>query len=146
MSIDDEHFIAVLTASFPKTSPNSIQRLDYYKPVMYVEVSGVRTSTLIDTGADLTHISRNFAKTSSSYVKRETYTGPRIQTVNGFDITPRKEFRGIEIANRTLNFKLKHTISILRDQRYDIIVGMNIISVIGLFIIGNPKFFMLYTD
>lgn len=70
------------------------------------------------------------------YIEKSKYNGPRKQAVNGYDITPREEYKDIEVWNKTLNFSVHLNISILRDQQYDIIISMDIIAAVGLVVVG----------
>ena len=62
-----------------------------HKPVMVVEVEGIRARALIDTGSDFTHVSGDFAKKLVN-LEKKPWSKSKLYAATGIVVTPRYEF------------------------------------------------------
>ena len=127
-------------------SVDSVQK-GVTKPSLYVTISGVPARALCDTGSDYTHVSGTFAKKLTKQNLRTTaWNRPRLYAVNGREVTPQRQFDNLEIRHSELNFTGHVDVGIIREQSYDLLIGMDMMSQVGLVIITSLSTFTLVSD
>ena len=141
---EDPGDVSAITTPFSRKKINVV-RSEVTKPCLYVDVSGVPARALCDTGSDYTHVSGHFAN-ELNHLERSHWRRPKLYAVNGRDVTPRHQINGVEISHQGLNFKSKIDVGIIREQSYDLIIGMDFMNAIGLVIVTPLSTLMLVSD
>ena len=71
---------------------------------------------------------------------------PRLYAVNDKEVTPRHQFNSVSIIHRELNFVGCVDLGIIKEQSYDLLIGMDLMSQVGLVIVTPMSTFMLISD
>ena len=116
------------------------------KPVLHVTVGGIPARALCDTGSDYSHISGTFAKRLRTRFSASAWNRPKLYAVNNKEVTPRHQYNEMEIVHKQLNFKGKIDLGVIKEQSYDLLIGMDLMTQIGLIIITPLRTFMLKSD
>ena len=113
------------------------------KPILNITIEGIPAKALCDTGSDYSHISGSFAKKLRSRFSTTPWNRPKLYAVNNKEVTPRQQFNDIEITHQQLGFKGKVDLGVIREQSYDLIMGMDLMAQMDLIIITPFSTFML---
>ena len=116
------------------------------KPVLHVTVGGIPARALCDTGSDYSHVSGTFAKRLRALFSPVSWNRPKLYAVNQKEVTPRHQYNEMEVTHRQLNFTGKIDLGIIREQSYDLLIGMDLMSQVGLIIITPMSTFMMRGD
>ena len=126
-------------------SCNSLEK-KVTKPVLHVTVGGIPARALCDTGSDYSHVSGTFAKRLRARFSPVSWNRPKLYAVNQKEVTPRHQYNEMEVTHRQLNFTGKIDLGIIREQSYDLLIGMDLMSQVGLIIITPMSTFMMRSD
>ena len=126
-------------------SCNSLEK-KVTKPVLHVTVGGIPARALCDTGSDYSHVSGTFAKRLRAHFSPVSWNRPKLYAVNQKEVTPRHQYNEIEVTHRQLNFTGKIDLGIIREQSYDLLIGMDLMSHVGLIIVTPMSTFMMKSD
>ena len=126
-------------------SCNSLEK-KVTKPVLHVTVGGIPARALCDTGSDYSHVSGTFAKRLRAHFSPVSWNRPKLYAVNQKEVTPRHQYNEIEVTHRQLNFTGKIDLGIFREQSYDLLIGMDLMSQVGLIIVTPMSTFMMKSD
>ena len=115
------------------------------KPSMYMYVAGIVARALCDTGSDYSHVSGSFAK-KLSHLKTSKWDRPRLYAVNEKEVTPRNQLKSVPIIHPELKFVGRVDLGIIKEQSYDLLIGMDLMSQVGLVIVTPLSTFMIIKD
>ena len=79
-------------------------------------------------------------------LKTTAWNRPRLYAVNGREVTPQRQFDNLEIRHSELNFTGYVDFGVIREQSYDLLIGMDMMSQVGLVIITSLSTFTLVSD
>ena len=106
------------------------------RATLNVTISGIPGRALCDTGSNYTHVSGTFAKKLyDKELETTTWNRCRLYAVNGREVTPRRQFDNLKIESSELNFTGYVDVGIIREQSFDLIIGMDLMCQIGLVIL-----------
>ena len=114
--------------------------------MLHVTVGGIAARALCDTGSDYSHVSGIFARKLRSCFSPVSWDRPKLYAVNQREVTPRYQYNDMDIAHRQLNFTGKVDLGIIREQSYDLLIGMDFMSQVGLIIVTPLSTFMMKSD
>ena len=132
---------STVTTSFSHSCHSIFKKVK--KPILNVKIEGIPARALCDTGSDYSHISGSFAKKLRSRFSTTPWNRPKLYAVNNKEVTPRQQFNNIKIVQEQLSFKGRADLGVIRQQSYDLIVGMDLMAQMNLVIITPSSTFML---
>ena len=132
---------STVTTSFSHSCHSICKKVK--KPILNVKIEGIPARALCDTGSDYSHVSGPFAKKLRSRFSTTPWNRPKLYAVNNKEVTPRQQFNNIGIVQEQLGIKGRADLGVIRQQSYDLIVGMDLMAQMNLVIITPSSTFML---
>ena len=143
--VEGKRSCAAITTPFTHKRTCQAIREKILKPSMYVYVAGIVARALCDTGSDYSHVSGSFAK-KLSHLKTSKWDRPRLYAVNEKEVTPRNQLNSVPIIHPDLKFVGRVDLGIIKEQSYDLLIGMDLMSQVGLVIVTPLSTFMVIQD